>query len=216
MECGDCRAPLSLYTTQSDGSYKLAHSVEHLSKKQNVAGSIPALLTNTSYHSRGGYFSIRNRREVTSIKKDCPAANAATSLHSRRFSAGQSTAAILNFALRNRPGVTSKHVGSNPASPTRRGSSQMVKATVHKLTKTTSLHSRNADFPPRNRMEVTSNIVGSNPTSPSRRASSQMAKATAKNCENTLLSTRVAIHFAPPQSVWPTFCTAQSARSHKQ
>ena len=32
-----------IYTTQSDGSYKLAHSVEHLSMKQTVAGSNPAL-----------------------------------------------------------------------------------------------------------------------------------------------------------------------------
>ena len=46
----------SLYTTQSDGSYKLAHSVEHLSHKQNVAGSNPALTHNTSCHSRGGSF----------------------------------------------------------------------------------------------------------------------------------------------------------------
>jgi hypothetical protein len=44
-------------------------------------------------------------------------------------------------------------------------------------------------------MEVTSINVGSIPASPTVWASSQMVKATAQNCENTLLSTRVAIHF---------------------
>src|SRR2546427_9359404 len=32
--------------------------------------------------------------------------------------------ALFNFALRNRPGVTSKHVGSNPASSTKRRRSE--------------------------------------------------------------------------------------------
>ena len=37
--------PLTISTTQSAGSHKLAHSVEHLSHKQTVAGSNPALNT---------------------------------------------------------------------------------------------------------------------------------------------------------------------------
>src|SRR5262245_58383069 len=81
--CALRNAHLSLYTTQSDGSYKLAHQVEHLSDKQNVAGANPALRTKTLLATRVVIlFSIRKRREVTSIARS-PSGQAATSFHSR-------------------------------------------------------------------------------------------------------------------------------------
>jgi hypothetical protein len=108
------------------------------------------LKPNTSNHSRGGFLStglnsgnacrvsISDFRyakggKLQAFKKNCLAANAATSLHSR-----------INLAARQMPGLhpeishyaigqelQASIVGSNPASPTKRGNSLMEKGISH-------------------------------------------------------------------------------------
>src|SRR5579862_5674702 len=120
---------LSIYTTQSDGSHKLAHSVEHLSHKQNVAGSNPAL-TQILLTTRVVVFFEYANGEKSQASKKIALPQTRPPLSTRVGFSAAMIGGPFQFALRNRPGVTSKHVGSNPASPSIWGSSQMVLASV--------------------------------------------------------------------------------------
>src|SRR5216117_1741045 len=101
---------------------------------------------NTSYHSRGGFSFQYANGGKSQASQDCPAANAATSLHSRRNFSRRTGGHDFQFALRNRPGVTSNYVGSNPASSIKPRSSLTERHQSSKLTKITSFHSRNASL----------------------------------------------------------------------
>ena len=106
----------------------------------------------------------------------------------------------LNFALRNRPGVTSNMQVRFLFPSTKRGNSLMERHQFSKTDKRTSLHSRNAaSLASRNRMEVTSINMGSTPISPSKRASGLTARQQShKLCKHTSLHSRGAQFFNPP------------------
>ena len=153
------RAPLNLH--HAIGRKLQASSFGRASVSRTECSRFESgAVNNTSYHSRGGIsFNTQtdgsHKHRKIALPQTRPPLSTRVELFSRCNRRLQ-----FQFALRNRPGVTSIHVGSNPASPTKRGSSQMVKASVNETDIHTSLHSRNAHFTPRNRTEVTSETEG--------------------------------------------------------
>ena len=154
---------------------------------------MPRLITRFSDTQKAGSHKHR--------KIALPRSSGATSLHSRTFSRHRMLSVLhLNFALRNRPGVTSNMQVRFLFPSAKRGNSLMERHQFSKTDKRTSLHSRNAAIlASRNRMEVTSINMGSTPISPSIWASGLTARQQShKLCKHTSLHSRGAPIFCIP------------------